>query len=72
MQISRFAALVLLLSTAVAMGQNNSAENAADVQTDEAQEDDHQGTVKKPEVPPRFIPKEKISPDQVISFPADI
>lgn len=73
MQINRLAALLLSLSIAVAMGQDDSADDAADVQSEQAQTNEQgQGAVTTPELPSQFIPKEKISPDQVISFPADI
>lgn len=67
-----FALCLLLLPIAAAVPQGETEVDPDDNREDKAEET--QGVEQKTETesPSMFVPKEKISPDQVISFPADI
>ena len=70
MQIKRTFIIVLLLMAATGVtGQEQSSEKTG---ADDAQQKDQTESPVTTEIPPEFIPQEKISPDEVISFPADI
>lgn len=68
MRISLLLVVLMLFLTAGAIGQEKST---GDVSADAPGENQEQ-RVETKDIPSQFVPKEKISPDQVISFPADI
>ena len=63
--------LCLTLLTNLTLGQETATKDAAEIEesgiTNQTGEE-----AAEPEVPTQFIPKETISPDSVIAFPADI
>ena len=64
---------IMLFSSGIVLAQDTGQEatSPADTETGEAAKSDT--TESSPnEPPPVFVPNEKISPDTVISFPADI
>ncbi len=77
MRIDRHIPILLILMCLPALGQDDGGETTPKVeqtQSSTTADGSRDGTKdeKQVEVPARFIPKEKISSDSVISFPADI
>jgi hypothetical protein len=69
--------LILMLMCFPALGQNDKEDSTPEVEQTQASTtaDGSQDTTngeKSAEVPAPFVPREKISSDSVISFPADI
>ena len=70
MPISRLLTFILLFAVAAVTAQEKSSDDAKDADATHTNVQNQAEATS--ELPPQFIPKEKISPDQVISFPADI
>lgn len=77
MRIDRHIPILLMLMCLPAPGQDDGGEATPKVEQTQTSTTadgsrDKSNDEKRVEVPARFIPKEKISSDSVISFPADI